>query len=105
MVSEKCTAGCGEVSERLKLTQVYCKQLDFLIPLSETEYNVYCQDQYSGSCRDTMFANYTRYIRLMFKINCADIFLYASLTSGECKETQISLIHQCLRECLGFLGT
>lgn len=52
MVSEKCTAGCGEVSERLKLTQVYCKQLDFLIPLSETEYNVYCQDQYSGRCWD-----------------------------------------------------
>ena len=57
---------------KLKLWQFLLRAIRFFfIPLSGTEYNGNCQDQYSCSCQDTMtFASYAGYTRSLSKSNC-----------------------------------
>lgn len=99
------TRPVGEVT-KLKLWQFYWEQSDFFLPLSTTEYNGNCQDQYSCSCQDTMkFESYTGYIRLMSKTNCP-VKLHVSLTTkGTYRGTLRGLRLHCLRECLNLSGT
>lgn len=70
----------------------------YFMPLSETEYNAGCQEEYSCTCQDIMmFASYMRCVRTMSKTACPAKLLNASLTPRERRETQVAWMLHCIQ--------
>lgn len=50
---------------------ILLRAIRLFVPLSETEYNDNCQDQYSCSCQNSVvYASHTEYRRLMCSTSC-----------------------------------
>lgn len=97
-------AQVGGVTARLRLWQICCKQSDFL-HLYQKQCSGSCEEEWDGSCQDTMtFTSYPGYTRLP-KTNCPVKFLNALFTSKGHRETEVAWMLHSLRGGLCFSGS